>query len=180
MDIISFKGVIFIVAALVAIASSVLMATRRNPIHIALWMIVVFFAVAVIYLLLNAQFIAVAQVMVYAGAIMMLILFVIMLVQVEKGEEAGGARGETPRLSKMRVAGALITVILFVEMLFGALFYRMTGRGGDYTADAVNAVGNVKTMGSLLYGRYLFPFEIASILLLVGIVGAVVIAKRKK
>ncbi|MDO9586055.1 MAG: NADH-quinone oxidoreductase subunit J [Syntrophales bacterium] len=177
MDIISFKGVIFIVAALVAIASSVLMATRRNPIHSALCMIVVFFAVAVIYLLLNAQFIAVAQVMVYAGAIMMLILFVIMLVQVEKGEEAGG---ETPRLSKMRVAGALITVILFVEMLFGALFYRMTGREGDYTADAVNAVGNVKTMGSLLYGQYLFPFEIASILLLVGIVGAVVIAKRKK
>jgi len=179
MDIISFKGVIFIVAALVAIASSVLMATRRNPIHIALWMIVVFFAVAVIYLLLNAQFIAVAQVMVYAGAIMMLILFVIMLVSMEKGEEEK-EEGKTPRLSKMRVAGALITVILFVEMLFGALFYRMTGRGGDYTADAVNAVGNVKTMGSLLYGRYLFPFEIASILLLVGIVGAVVIAKRKK
>jgi len=179
MDIISFKGVIFIVAALVAIASSVLMATRRNPIHIALWMIVVFFAVAVIYLLLNAQFIAVAQVMVYAGAIMMLILFVIMLVSMEKGEEEK-EEGKTPRLSKMRVAGALITVILFVEVLAGALFYRMTGREGDYTADAVNAVGNVKTMGSLLYGRYLFPFEIASILLLVGIVGAVVIAKRKK
>ena len=179
MDIISFKGVIFIVAALVAIASSVLMATRRNPIHIALWMIVVFFAVAVIYLLLNAQFIAVAQVMVYAGAIMMLILFVIMLVHMEKGE-GEKEEGKTPRLSKMRVAGALITVILFVEVLFGALFYRMTGREGDYTADAVSSVGNVKTVGSLLYGQYLFPFEIASILLLVGIVGAVVIAKRKK
>jgi NADH-quinone oxidoreductase subunit J len=174
MDMISFKGIIFIVMALVAIASSVLMATRRNPIHSALWMIIVFFAVAVIYLLLNAQFIAVAQVVVYAGAIMMLILFVIMLLQTEKGE------GKTPRLSKIRVAGALIAVILFVEVLFGTLFYQMTGREGDYTADAVSSVGNVKTVGSLLYGQYLFPFEIASILLLVGIVGAVVIAKRKK
>lgn len=180
MDMISIKEIFFIAAALVAVASSVLMTTRKNPIHSALWMIVTFFAVAVIYLLLNAQFIAVAQVMVYAGAIMMLILFVIMLVHMEKGEEAEEARGKIPRSPKMRVAGALITVILFVEVLFGALFYRMTGREGDYTTEAVNTTGNVKTMGSLLYGQYLFPFEIASILLLVGIVGAVVIAKRKK
>ena len=77
------------------------------------------------------------------------------------------------------MAGALITVILLVEVLFGALFYQMTGRTGDYPTDMVNNVGNVKTVGSLLYGQYLFPFEIASLLLLVGIVGAVVIAKKK-
>ncbi len=177
MDMISFKGFIFIIAALIAIAASLLMVTRRNPIHSALWMIVTFFAMAVIYLLLNAQFIAVAQVMVYAGAIMMLILFVIMLVQMEKGPA-----GEEPKKSgalKVKVAGALITVILLVEVLFGALFYQMTGRTGDYPTEMVNNVGNVRTVGSLLYGQYLFPFEIASLLLLVGIVGAVVIAKRK-
>ena len=178
MDMINFKIIIFMIAALVAIASSLLMATRKNPIHSALWMIVVFFAVAVIYLLLNAQFIAVAQVMVYAGAIMMLILFVIMMVSMDKSNDA--ETGETPRPSRKKIAGALITVVLFVELLFGLLFYRMTGREGDYPADAVNSMGNVKAVGSLLYGQYIFPFEIASILLLVGIVGAVVIAKRNK
>jgi NADH-quinone oxidoreductase subunit J len=177
MDMIGFKGIFFIITALMAIISSLFMVTRKNPVHSALWMVVTFFAMAVIYLLLNAQFIAVAQVMVYAGAIMMLILFVIMMVQMEKDDksEADQAR----RSSKSRIAGALITLILFGEMLFGFLFYRMTGKAGDYAPDMVQATGNVKTVGSLLYGQYLFPFEIASILLLVGIVGAVVIAKRK-
>ena len=177
MDVISFKGIVFIAAALVAVAASVLMATRRNPIHSALWMIVTFFAMAVIYLLLNAQFIAVAQVMVYAGAIMMLILFVIMLVHMEKGEET--VPGQARRSKRTRIVAALITAILCGEILLGALFYNMTGRGGDHPAALVDAVGNVKTVGAMLYGQYLFPFEIASILLLVGIVGAVVIAKRK-
>jgi NADH-quinone oxidoreductase subunit J len=177
MDMIGAKGIIFIIAAILAVISSLFMVTRKNPIHSALWMIVTFFTMAVIYLLLNAQFIAVAQVMVYAGAIMMLILFVIMLVHMEKAEASEAQ--ESRRSSKSRIAGALITLILFVEMLFGILFYRMTGKAGEYPTDLVNSTGNVKTMGSLLYGQYLFPFEIASILLLIGIVGAVVIAKRK-
>jgi NADH-quinone oxidoreductase subunit J len=177
MDMVSFKGLIFIIAALVAIAASLLMVTRKNPIHSALWMIVTFFAMAIIYLLLNAQFIAVAQVMVYAGAIMMLILFVIMMVHMEKGPEDEGSKKSGA--AKAKVAGALITVILLVEVLFGSLFYQMSGRSGDYPTEMVNNTGNVKTVGSLLYGQYLFPFEVASLLLLVGIVGAVVIAKRK-
>ncbi len=176
MDITSFRGIIFAAAALIAVLASLLMVTRKDPIHSALWMIVTFFAMAVIYLLLNAQFIAVAQVMVYAGAIMMLIIFVIMLVRMEKGEEE---RSEKPRVSKTKVAGAILAVLLFLEVLFGALFYQTTGRLGEYPADFVNDVGQVRTVGSLLYGRYLFPFEIASLLLLVGIVGAVVIVKRK-
>jgi NADH-quinone oxidoreductase subunit J len=177
MDMVSFKGIVFVVAALVAIASSLLMVTRKNPIHSALWMIVTFLAMAVIYLILNAQFIAVAQVMVYAGAIMMLILFVIMLVHMEKGGEA--ETGKPHRSVKTRIAWALITLVLLAEVLLGALFYRMTGQGGEYPVELVNRVGHVKTVGALLYSQYLFPFEIASILLLVGIVGAVVIAKRK-
>lgn len=177
MDMISFKGFLFMVAALVSVVASLLMVTRKNPIHSALWMIVTFFAMAVIYLLLNAQFIAVAQVLVYAGAIMMLILFVIMLVHMEKGEESDAPR--TGRSGKKRFIGVLITVILFAQILLGVLFYRMTGQGGDYPKELVDTVGGVKTVGFLLYGQYLFAFEIASILLLVGIVGAVVIAKRK-
>jgi len=178
MDMVSFKGIVFIAEAIVAIVASVLMVTRKNPIHSALWMIVTFFAMSVIYLLLDAQFIAVAQIMVYAGAIMMLILFVIMLVQVEEGEK--GDHWIAGRSKKTKIAGVLITVILFGQLLLGALFFRMTGQSGDHPAALVDAVGNVKAVGLLLYGQYLFPFEIASILLLVGIVGAVVIAKRKE
>lgn len=170
------NGIIFVVAALVAIISALLMVTRKNPIHSALWMIVTFIAMAVIYLMLNAQFIAVAQVMVYAGAIMMLIIFVIMLVQMDNGQ---GEAALKPRVSKIKVAGAVVAVILFLEVLLGVLFYQKTGISGGYTTDMLNSIGNVRTVGSILYGQYLFPFEIASILLLVGIVGAVVIVKRK-
>jgi NADH-quinone oxidoreductase subunit J len=170
MDAIGFKFILFMITAL--------MATRKNPIHSALWMIVTFFAMAVIYLLLNAQFIAVAQVMVYAGAIMMLILFVIMMVNMDKGDEEKTTKASWSFGKKM--AAALLMVILLVELLFGALFYRMTARVGDYPADTVAIAGTARTVGALLYGQYLFPFEVASILLLIGIVGAVVIAKRNK
>lgn len=176
MDMLGVRGIIFIVAAVLVIISAVLMVTRKNPIHSALWMIVTFFAMAVIYLLLNAQFIAVAQVMVYAGAIMMLIIFVIMLVKMENGE---GEAASASCISKTKVAGAMVAVILLVEVLFAALFYQKTGVVGDYTTEVVSSIGNVRAVGSILYGQYLFPFEIASILLLVGIVGAVVIVRRK-
>ena len=178
MDMISFKGIVLIAEAIVAIAASVLMVTRKDPIHSALWMIVTFFAMSVIYLLLDAQFIAVAQIMVYAGAIMMLILFVIMLVQMEKGGK--GDRWITGRSKKTKVVGVLITVILFGEILLGVLFYRMTGQSGDYPTALVESVGHVKTVGVLLYGQYLFPFEIASILLVAAIVGAVVLSKKSR
>jgi NADH-quinone oxidoreductase subunit J len=177
MDALGFKDVMFIVLAVAAVVTSLLMVTRKNPIHSALWMIATFVIMAVIYLLLNAQFIAVAQVMVYAGAIMMLILFVIMLVHMETGGE--GAAGTARRSKGARIAGTMIVAILLAELLFGALFYQMTGRSGDYSTATVNTIGGVKTVGALLYGQYLFPFEIASILLLVGIVGAVVLSKRK-
>ena len=176
MEMTGAQGMIFVIVALLAIVSALLMATRKNPIHSALWMIATFFTMAVIYLFLNAQFIAVAQVMVYAGAIMMLIIFVIMLVQMEQGE---GEAVLKPRTSRIKVAGSVVAVVLLLEMLLVTLFYRKTGVGGDYPAEIVNSIGNVRTVGSILYGQYLFPFEIASILLLVGIVGAVVIVKRK-
>jgi len=177
MDAFGFKEILFIILAIAAVVSSLLMATGKNPIHSALWMIVTFFAMAVVYLLLNAQFIAVAQVMVYAGAIMMLILFVIMLVRMETGMDGSAATARRSRAT--RVAGALLAAVLLAELLFGALLYEMTGKSGDYPAAVVNSVGGVRTVGALLYGQYLFPFEIASILLLVGIVGAVVLSKRK-
>jgi len=178
MGAIGFKLIVFLVAALVVIVSSLLMTTRKNPIHSALWMIVTFFAMAVIYLLLNAQFIAVAQVMVYAGAIMMLILFVIMMVSLDNG--AQNEQKKFPVNFAKKAAGALVVTVLLLELMFGALFYQMTAKVGSYPAEAVSSLGNAKTIGTLLYGQYLFPFEIASVLLLVGIIGAVVLSRKSK
>ena len=168
-----FKWFIFVVAALVAVGSSLMMVTRKNPIHSALWLIVTFFSVAVLYVTLNATFIAVAQVMVYAGAIMMLVLFVIMLIHLEWGEQRGTKK------SFLKVIGALITIILFLQVLAGVYTYSNAGQHGVYTAQKVAEIGNTRAVGTLLYGKYAFAFEVASILLLVGIVGAVLLARKR-
>jgi NADH-quinone oxidoreductase subunit J len=165
-----FQWAVFLVSAVVSLFASIMMVTRRNPIHSALWLIVAFFSLAVIYLTLHAQFIAVAQVIVYAGAIMMLIVFVIMLIHLES--EFVRKR----KLSGPKVIGAFITVILFLEVAAAVL------AGGGKPAKAAGAAltGSVAEVGNSLYGKYLFPFEIASILLLIGIVGAVVLSRRGK
>jgi NADH-quinone oxidoreductase subunit J len=169
-----FKWAIFAFSSILAILGALMMVTRRNPIHSALWLIVAFFSLAVIYLTLHAQFIAVAQVMVYAGAIMMLIIFVIMLIQLEIESTRKG------RVTGTKVIGAFITVILFLEV--AAAFVTFPGNAAKPAAASVpaEAIGSVASVGTALYGKYLFPFEIASILLLVGVVGAVVLARRSK
>ncbi|MBP1731760.1 MAG: dehydrogenase [Deltaproteobacteria bacterium] len=170
----AFSWLVFLSAALVAVVASVLMVTRRNPVHSALWLIVTFFSLGILYLSLNAQFIAVAQVIVYAGAIMMLILFVIMLIHLEKEPE------QAKKVSGAKIIGSFITIILFLEIIAAVLAFQVTGRKGTFTPEVLARVGDVKAVGTALYGKYLFPFEIASILLLIGIVGAVVLSKRRK
>ena len=165
-----FRWAVFGVASVLSIFCSIMMVTRKNPIHSALWLIVTFFSLAVIYLVLHAQFIAIAQVMVYAGAIMMLIIFVIMLIQLEV---EGLQRG---RLSGAKIIGTIITVLLFLEIMAAV----MTFRGSEVKAAVAPAdIGTVASVGTALYGKFLFPFEVASILLLIGVVGAVVLARKK-
>ena len=174
MDFSLVKVFVFSAVALLAIFSSLMMVTRKNPIHSALWLIVAFCTMAFIYLTLNAQFIAVAQIMVYAGAIIMLIIFVIMLVHLEKDVVS------ERRFSIKKFVGGLVTVLLLIEILLVSLSYHIPGREGGYTPEMVDAIGNVRLVGGLLYGQYLFPVEIASILLLVGIVGAVVLVRGRR
>jgi NADH-quinone oxidoreductase subunit J len=167
-----FQWAVFLVASLLSLFCALMMITRRNPIHAALWLIVAFFNLAVIYLTLHAQFIAVAQVIVYAGAIMMLIVFVIMLIHLESDIVYAG------RLSGAKIIGAFITVILFLEI--GAAIYSSGGAPVKAAAAPAGAAqDSVVRVGTALYGKYLFPFEIASILLLIGIVGAVVLSRRR-
>lgn len=169
----AFRWVVFAISGLIALFGALMMVTRRNSIHAALWLIVAFFSMAVVYLTLHAQFIAVAQVMVYAGAIMMLIIFVIMLIQLEVETV------KKTRITGAKVIGTFITIILFLEI--AAAFVTFPGSSSKpAVAGAAQPIGDVASVGTALYGKYLFPFEIASILLLVGVVGAVVLARRSK
>lgn len=168
------KWIIFSSMALLSILSSLLMVTRRNAIHSALWLIVTFFSIAIIYLTLGAQFIAVAQIIVYAGAIVMLIVFVVMLIHLEK--EAQQIRKYTGG----KIVAFFIAVILLLEIVAASLSFKVSGSKGMFTPEFLAEKGNVESVGRVLYGQYLFPFEVASILLLIGIVGAVLLAKRRK
>ena len=167
-----FAWLIFLGASLVAVFSAIMMVTRRSPIHSALWLVVTFFSIAIIYLQLHAQFIAVAQVIVYAGAIMMLIVFVIMLLDLQ--EEARAKL----KLVYSKVFGSLLAVLFLFGILYAVAAGSLAGKTGAYPPEKMTA--NVKTVGEVLFTQYFFPFEIASILLVAAIVGAVVLSKKKK
>jgi NADH-quinone oxidoreductase subunit J len=164
------QSVFFFLLATVALVSAVLMITRRNPVVSVLYLILNFFALAGLYLTLNAQFIAVIQVIVYAGAIMVLFLFVVMLLRL--GDEKQLAEKVTFR----KLAAIGLGVALFLEIAY-IIGFQTNER---YSVQATNAVsiGTVEAIGTELFTRYLFAFEVTSIILLAAIVGAVVLAKR--
>jgi NADH-quinone oxidoreductase subunit J len=167
--------VIFWVFAGLAITAAALCITRRSPVASALWLVVTLFALAALFVMLDAQFIGVMQVLVYAGAIMVLFLFVIMLLNL-------GRPG--PSDLKGPVGGAI------AALLAGILLIQLGGMGGAGPAAIIRLPegtvaamqreqGMVGAVARPLFDTYLIPFEITSILLLAAIVGAVVLAKRK-
>jgi NADH-quinone oxidoreductase subunit J len=162
----------FVVLAVVAIAGAVSMIISRNPVHSALFLVVNLFCIAVLYLSLNADFLAVVQVIVYAGAIMVLFLFVITLLNPVQIEAPDLLRGQG-----VVAAGTLALVLLVVAgaaVLSGVATIKLPSTPPSLASD-----DNVHAIGTLLYSQYLFPFEATSILLLVAIVGATVLAKRR-
>ena len=162
--------ILFLVLALAAIASALGMLLSRNAVYSALFLVVNFITVALFYLLLGAPFIAMAQVTVYAGAIMVLFLFVIMLL---------GAGQLPPRSSIpwQRPLAGLLAFILTAEAVYLLLF--RTRAQGDIVP-AVEAFGSPQVVGELLFSQYLLPFEVTSVLLLVAMVGAIVLTKQSK
>ncbi|MBW2038581.1 MAG: NADH-quinone oxidoreductase subunit J [Deltaproteobacteria bacterium] len=170
-----FYWIAFILTALIAIFAAVMVITRRNPIHSAMFLVLNFLCIAVLYLLLNSQFIAIAQVLIYAGAIMMLVIFVIMLLSVEEEE-----RTYKIRLSPATVIGMVLVIILFAQLIYGIALKVLPGESGEFTPERIAQLGEVKAVGGLLFTRFLFPFEVASILLLVGIIGAVILSKKER
>lgn len=163
----------FVVLAVVATITAILVIAQRNPVASAIYLIVTFFSLAGIYLLLGAQFIAIIQVLVYAGAIMVLFLFVIMLLNLEKEKRL------VARHRLQRALGVFLGLILLgqIGLIFNSVL--LEGPKGKFPVEKVAALGNTEVVARLLFTDFLLPFEITSLLLLVAIVGAIVLAKKQ-
>jgi NADH-quinone oxidoreductase subunit J len=155
----------FALIALIVIGSALGLVLKRNPIHGALFLVVNLGSIAALYLMLGAEFLAAAQVIVYAGAIMVLFVFAIMVLIPGK-EETGPDPRRRYRLIALPVGAALLAELTLI----------VVRRGGAPRGPAVS--GGVETIGRLLFTNYLFPFELTSLLLLAAMVGVMLLAKR--
>jgi NADH-quinone oxidoreductase subunit J len=166
---VTLEVILFYIFAFGGIASALLVVTRRNPIIAAIYIIINFFCLAGIYLTLHAQFIAVVQILVYAGAIMVLFVFVIMLLNL--GDERSLRDGFS---WKKVVAGGFGFGVLM------ELVYIFMIPSGTPTIEMTRAtdIGTVEAIGRVLFTQFLFPFEVTSLLLTAAIVGAIVLAKK--
>jgi NADH-quinone oxidoreductase subunit J len=159
----------FFYFAVVIAAASVMVVAVRNPIYSALSLLIMFFHVAGLYVTLHAEFLAAVQVIVYAGAILVLYLFVVMLLNLKQDE----------RYHRQWPAAAGVGSILAVEAAMLTLL-----KGGTPAVKAaapemaMGGLGNTEALGDVLYSTYLFPFEVASLILLVAMIGAIILAKK--
>ena len=162
----------FIIFAIIGLTSAVMLILQKNPVYSALLLIMHFFALAGLYLLLSAQFLAVLQILVYAGAIMVLFVFVIMLLNLQNEE----ALKDPFNLRK--IIASILGIVLLLQ--FAVFFFIKAKDDLDFkpSPDSIQA-GSIKKIGELLFTTYLVPFEVTSFVLLVGIIAAIVLAKRK-
>jgi len=164
--------ILFIVLASVAAVTSVVMITRPNPVISAVFLILNFFALAGLYLLLNAQFIAVVQVIVYAGAIMVLFLFVLMLLNTETEHKLfSDKRG-------IKFFSILLSSFVFFQLAYLIFAGNPSKLSVPDEAASIKA-GTISAIGHQLYTNYIIPFEVAGFLLLATTIGALVLAKKK-
>ncbi len=163
--------IFFYLVAFVVVVSGFLVILCKSPINSALGLVNTFFCLAIFYVMLHAPFMAAIQIMVYAGAIMVLILFVIMLLNL--------GTAARKRYTQGIVWSAIASLMVLVNVVFFLKRGRVTGAEGDVTAFMVESVGHTELIGRTMFTEFILPFEIASILLLVAIVGAVVLAKKE-
>jgi len=165
----SITQILFWALSVISIFGAMMVITSRNPIYSVLWLIVVFFSISGHYFLLNAQFLGIVNIIVYAGAIMVLFLYVLMMVDLRK-------ETETPKNRWIKFAGTISGGCLLL-VLVAAL------RGIDVKNDIAQVnygnIGLIKSLGKELFSTYVVPFEISSILFLSAMVGAVVIGKKE-
>ncbi|MCU7547868.1 NADH-quinone oxidoreductase subunit J [Chitinophagaceae bacterium LB-8] len=163
----SITQILFWTLSIVALFSALMMITSKNPVYSVLWLIVTFFCISGHYILLNAQFLAIVNIIVYAGAIMVLFLFVIMLMNLGKDTE--------PQKSKwLKLASAVSGGCLLLVLI--AVLRKTETHMADLTS---GEIGLIQNLGKVLFNQYVVPFEISSILFLSAMVGAVVIGKKE-
>lgn len=159
---------LFYFLSFVAILSALMVVFSRNPVYSVLYLIVTFFAIAGHYVLMNAEFLAVVHMIVYAGAIMVLFLYVIMLLNLNQETE--------PHKTNLLKIGAVICAGMLLIVMVGALKGTEILVAGESSA---SGIGDVKSLGKVLFTDFLLPFEIASVLLLAAMVGSVMLAKSE-
>jgi NADH-quinone oxidoreductase subunit J len=172
----SFAAFAFYVFALVAVASGFLVIFARNPVHSVLWLILAFFSAAGLFVLLGAEFVAMLMLIVYVGAVAVLFLFVVMMLDVDFAELRG-------RLAEYLPVGLLVGVVLLVQLgfVFGA--WEATDIALAQRAAVTpspDAVQNTAALGDLLYTRYVLLFQLAGLILLVAMIGAIVLTLRHR
>jgi NADH-quinone oxidoreductase subunit J len=168
------EAIAFYVLAALILGFAVLVVSTRNTVHAVLFLVLNFLAVAALYVLLTAQFLAVIQVLVYAGGIVVLYLFVVMLVNLKRPPEDHSAPQRRSWVGF--VLSGLVLAQLAAILIFG---YVPSGSNFTVAQNSDLALNNVERVGMLLYTDYLIPFEVASMLLLVAMVGAIILAKRE-
>lgn len=167
----SIPLIVFFVCAVLAVAGALLLITMREPIHSALALVLVMVSLAILYLLLGAEFIAAVQIIVYAGAIMVLFVFVIMLLN-------AGLEERTNRSRLAQFIGIPLGILLTLELAYW--IGRAASEGAITSVAAPTTVASTEQLSMMLFRNYLFPFEATSILILIAILGAVVLARRQQ
>jgi NADH-quinone oxidoreductase subunit J len=168
----SYELVLFIVFAAIAAVSAILVVTRSNPVIAALFLIVNFASLSGLFLLLNAQFIAVAEIIVYAGAVMVLFLFVIMLINPEHELKFLMAN------KKIKIASLTLAVIILGQLGYIIVAGRPSA-GARADLNASIQAGTIENIGAMIFTKYIIPFEAAGFLLLAAAIGALVLSKKK-
>jgi NADH-quinone oxidoreductase subunit J len=165
-----FTGFVFYLLSAILLLASLRVITARNPVHAALALVLAFFTAAGLWLLLEAEFLAITLVLVYIGAVMVLFLFVVMMLDINLEEIRRGFWGYLP-------AGALVGGLMVVEMVMV-----LGGKDFGLAEPAAHAAdySNTKELGRLLYTDYVYPFELAAVLLLVAMVAAIALTHRKR
>jgi NADH-quinone oxidoreductase subunit J len=166
----TFQAVVFWVFSVLLILAALLVVTTRNPVHAALWLVLSFFSAAGIWLLLQAEFLAIVLVLVYVGAVMVLFLFVVMMLDVNFDKLRERFKSYIP-------VAATIGILVLVEMLL-VLFGGYLGGSGAPPPAAGAGYSNTKALGLQIYTDYAYPFEIAAMILLVAIIAAIALTHR--
>ena len=172
------ETVTFYLLAGLAVVASALVIGQRNPMYSVLFLIASFAALAGLYIQLDAPFVAVAQIIIYAGAIMVLFLFVVMLLNAPQEDAAEWDRSHPLRRPGFARVGAVLAGVLIVQLAYALMrVAELDAPVGSQTGPAT--VSNVRELGTVLFDRHAFAFEATSVLILVAMVGAVVLARRE-